>query len=382
MRFGNYFKQESFSTWEKNLHDFPIEVTSNQKTNPSYTIQNILDRCQNGRRLIWNDLSFLLSSYGDDYFDSIVECARKVTRKRFGKVIQFYSPLYLSNYCHSTCTYCGFSRTNKIHRLTLSVDDAVEEAKILHQKGIRHILLLTGEDYKETPISYLKEIISKIYSLFASVSIEVYPLETADYQILRAAGLSGVAIYQETYDPKRYKEVHLGGVKKRFYYRLDCPDRVGLAHIKNISVGALLGLSDPATDVYSVAVHTQHLLKNYWKSEVSISLPRLRPAVGLDIPPTLSDKDYIRYLCSLRLFFPEIALFLSTRESPLLRDYLSTVCITHMSAGSKTEPGGYSGKKSTEQFSILDNRSLSELKSALGEHNLEGGTVDWHSLLR
>ena len=169
------------------------------------------------------------------------------------------------------------------------------------------------------------------------MNIEIYPLETEDYIRLREAGLDGVTVYQETYDPERYKEVHLGGMKKRMKYRLNCPDRVGKASIRRLGIGALLGLSHPATEVFFTARHARYLMRRYWQTEISVSLPRLQPAKGLDSPPLLSDRDYIRYLCALRLFLPELGLSLSTRETPEMREYLADICISQMSAGSKTE---------------------------------------------
>ena len=384
MTFSNIYKHENFEARSLQIAD-ALKTAQGSSLSPSYfheKIQDILRRARQGSALESEDLLLLLSDKADTYLDEIIDCSQHITRQHFGRIIQFYAPLYLSNHCHSTCTYCGFSRPNSIKRLTLSLEGAVEEALLLKQKGIHHILLLTGEDYKKTPLSYLEKIVQRLSPKFASVSIEVYPFETDDYRRLRLAGLSGVSVYQETYDAQRYRQVHLGGMKKRMTNRLNCPDRIGEAGIRFLSIGALLGLSDPAADVFFTAMHARYLMLTYWQTELSVSLPRLRPAVGLENPPSLSDKSYTRYFCAMRLFLPKAGLYLSTRESPAMRDYLSDICITHMSVGSKTEPGGYSGKKSTEQFSISDNRSLTEISKALTERKLDGIRIDWNPLLR
>lgn len=363
-------------------------------------IPRALDEARRGVELDVRDLIVLLSPAADGHLEAMAVAAEHITRKRFGRVIQMYAPMYLSNYCHSTCTYCGFSFGNKIRRLTLSVDRAIDEARLIYATGIRHLLLLTGEDYKETPVEYLAEICGALSGVdaatdasehssaphFASISLEVYPLSEDDYRMLRGRGMDGLAVYQETYDPKRYAEVHLGGMKKRMQYRLDCPDRAGRAGMRKIAVGALLGLSDPAADACFVALHARHLLKEYWQTQVSLSLPRLRPAEGVreeDLnAPNVSDRAYVRYLLAMRLFLPDAGLNLSTRESGRLRDRLATLCVTHMSAGSRTEPGGYSGQDSTEQFAIEDHRSVAEIRAMLERNQMEPVFVDWSPVLK
>ncbi len=376
MEFEPSYTQENFTRRSQ-------EILSNcPSTNK---IDHILQSWSDGLSLGLEDLICLLSPQADKYLDEMISCARLATRQRFGQVIQFYAPLYLSNHCHSTCTYCGFSRSNSsVQRLTLSIKEAIAEAQLVHKSGIRHILLLTGEDYKQTPISYIEEIIKELSNDFASISIEIYPLDTTDYICLRQAGLDGVAVYQETYDPQRYQQVHLGGMKKQMLYRLNCPDRVGSASIRRIAIGALLGLSEPATEVFFIGLHARHLLKYHWQSELSISLPRLRPAAGitLETSSSISDRNYLRYLCALRLFLPEVGLNLSTREAPAMRNQLAEICISHMSAGSKTEPGGYSGKQSSEQFEISDKRSIHEVSQSLVKRGLEPLLVDWSPVLK
>ncbi len=329
------------------------------------------------------DLAALLSPAADACLEEMAVTAQRITRKRFGRTVQMYAPMYLSNHCSSTCTYCGFSFGNKdVRRLTLTPEQAVAEADLLHERGIRHILLLTGEAYKETPVEYLEEVCARLAPKFPSISIEVYPLLEDDYRRLRESGVDGLAVYQETYDPLRYSELHLGGMKKRMNFRLDCPDRGGRAGLRRIALGALLGLSDPAADAYFVALHARHVLKRYWRTQVSLSLPRLRPASGVGELPVVGDREYARYLFALRIFLHDAGLNLSTREPAHLRDHLAELCITHMSAGSKTEPGGYSGAESTEQFEIEDRRSVAEIRAMLESRDLEPVFTDWSQVLK
>lgn len=346
-------------------------------------VRAALARARSETELSPLDLRALLSPAADAFLEETAELAQAITRKRFGRVVQLYAPMYLSNHCFSKCSYCGFSFGNDIKRLTLSIPRAVEEADLLHAQGIRHILLLTGEAYRETPVEYMGQAIEAIAQKFPSVSIEVYPLNEDDYRFLRGKGLDGLAVYQETYDPVRYKQVHLAGMKSRLEYRLDCPDRAGRAGLRRIAVGSLLGLSDPAADAYCTALHARYLLKQYWQSQIALSLPRLRPAEGVTDLPEIPDREYARYLFAMRLFLPDAGLNLSTRESQRMRDNLAGLVVTHMSAGSRTEPGGYGApREADEQFSIDDDRSIAEVRMALEDRGLEPVFVDWAPVLK
>lgn len=344
-------------------------------------VRRALDRFESG--LNERDLMALLSPASRPFLEEMAQKARYVTRKRFGNVMLLYAPLYLSNECRSSCTYCGFSYENKIPRVTLSIEDVERDADVLYERGIRHILLLTGEDYKKTPVSYLEEVAEKIRHRFPSIGIEVYPLKEEEYVRLRDAGVDALTIYQETYDEEVYRSVHLRGMKQNFEYRMDTPDRAGNAGFRRIAIGALLGLSDPAAEVFFTALHARYLMKKYWKSQVLIGLPRLRPAHGIQNVPVLPDSEYVRYLIALRLYLPDGGLVLSTRESPRLRDHMSDICITQMSAASRTDPGGYfhesheDNNHELEQFHVEDDRSVEEIVQMLDDHGKEAVFVDW-----
>ena len=323
-------------------------------------VREVLDRFES--KLSLEDFGILLSPAAGEFLEELAYKARFITRKRFGNTVGLYAPLYLSNECRSSCTYCGFSYDNDIRRITLSPEQIRQEADILYEQGLRHILLLTGEDYKRTPVDFIARAGRELSERFASVGIEVYPLKEEDYVLMREHNVDWLAVYQETYDPLRYRQVHLRGMKKRLEYRLDCPDRAGRAGMRKISIGALLGLSDPAAEVFFVGLHARHLMRTFWQTQISVSLPRLRPAAGFNSVPALSDRRFVQYLTALRIFLPDVTLVISTRESPTLRDNMVDICVNFMSAGSKTDPGGYSDQGATEQFAIEDNRSVAEVR--------------------
>ncbi len=375
--FSEYIQQYPFDEVKKKIQQIEKDYE-----NSKIKIENILNKIYNKELINWNQFLYLISRPALEYIEEIAQLSRRITRQRFGNAILFYAPLYLSNECKSKCTYCGFSYGNQISRKTLTVEEAFNEAMILYEQGIRHILLLTGEDYRNTPVSYIGEVAEKLQPYFSSIGIEIYPLKTHEYEFLRTKGVDSLTVYQETYDPIRYREVHLQGVKKRMEFRLSCPDRGGKAGLRKIGIGALLGLSDPQTEVAMVGLHAQYLQKKYWRTQITISLPRLRYAENVFNPPKISDKLYASFFFSLRLFLPDVGLILSTRESSYFRDHLIPICITQISAGSKTEPGGYSGLSTTKQFYTEDNRSIEEMKEAVKNSGLDPILTDWVYIMK
>lgn len=334
------------------------EVKSKNKQDVEFAISRSVD----GERLDFQDYLALISPAADIYIEEMALLSKQITEERFGKTIQLYMPMYLSNECRSSCLYCGFSFENKIPRKTLNKEEIKRECEILSNKGIEHILILTGEDYSKTPLSYLVESVKILKEYFSSVSIEIYPMDTSDYLQLIEAGVDGLALYQETYDKETYKKYHVRGVKKDMQYRLNGPDRGGLAEFRKIGIGALLGLSDPLGEMFFLGLHASHLLKEYWKTSLQISLPRMRPAKGdFNNVVNVTDREFVRFIFALRIFYKDIGIVLSTRENKKLRNSLIGLGITTMSAESKTEPGGYSDSGELEQFETEDKRSLIEV---------------------
>ncbi|MDX2469683.1 MAG: 2-iminoacetate synthase ThiH [SAR324 cluster bacterium] len=340
--------------------------------------KNDVERALAKKKRDLSDFMALISPAAAPYLEQMAQEAQSLTQKRFGKTIQLYIPLYLSNECLSSCTYCGFRKENEIPRVRLTKEEVLKEVEILKSWGYESVLLVTGDMNKKAGRDYLLEAISWIRPYFAQISAEVQPMDQADYELLRAAGLNGVMIYQETYGPN-YKEFHYKGSKSNFNYRLQTPDRLGKAGIHKIGLGCLLGIEDWRADSWMVAFHLEFLKKTYWRTKFSISFPRLRPAEGVLEPGhPVNDKELAQLICAYRLLDENLELSLSTRESSEFRDHAIHFGITSLSAGSKTDPGGYaSEKENLEQFSIDDDRSAFAVASKLKSQGLEAVFKDW-----
>ena len=334
----------------------------------------------------------------------------KTTRAQFGRTMRLFAPIYLSNECVNNCSYCGFSRDNPILRTTLSVDQVVNEAKFLAQQGFRHILLVAGEHPKFVSEGYLEKCLESLRESVPTLAIEVGPMKTPEYKRMVDAGCEGLVVYQETYHRGAYAEFHTAGPKKRFDWRLECPERGYKGGFRRIGIGALMGLADWRYELLRLAAHLEYLYRTCWKSTFTISLPRLRPAAGNFKPEyPFSDAEFVQALCAFRLCFPQVGIILSTREPRALRDALFPLGITSISAGSHTEPGGYTGEgaddvhltvrgrrvevsdesaptpcnvskgetSATGQFDIADERSPSEIAAHLSQIGLEPVWKDW-----
>jgi 2-iminoacetate synthase len=339
-----------------------------------------VDRALRAAHPTLGDFSALLSRAASERLEEMAQKAALITRARFGATVRLFAPLYLSNECVSTCTYCGFSAGNDIARRTLTIDEVRAEAEELHRRGFRHILLVSGEHARIVSKDYLEECVGAVAGLFPQVSVEVQVWDTATYRRLAAAGCDGVVVYQEAYDPDTYASVHLKGKKRNYAWRLSAPDRAAAAGMRRLGIGALLGLhSDWRSEAIALAAHAQALIRRWWRCEVQVSLPRLRPAAG-GYEPTdpVDDATLTQLLCALRIVLPDVGVTLSTREPARLRDGLVPLGITSMSAGSHTEPGGYAAaSEAGQQFEISDLRSPAEVASALRSAGIDPVWKDW-----
>jgi 2-iminoacetate synthase len=325
------------------------------------------------------DFMALISPAASLFLEQIAQESHRLTTKRFGKILQLYIPLYLSNECKNICTYCGLSITNRIPRHTLSDQQILKEVKVIKDQGFDHILLVTGESATTVGVSYLLNAIKLIKPYFSKISIEVQPLEQAEYEQLIHAGLHSVYVYQETYHKTNYKKYHLAGQKSNFKNRLETPDRLGHAGINTIGIGALLGLEDWRTESFYLALHLNYLRKHYWKTKYSISFPRIRPHAGKFNPNVImTDKELAQVICAFRLFDEDVELSLSTRESETFRNNIIKMGITSLSAGSKTNPGGYTSEEnSLKQFEISDDRSPQEVADMIRNSGYEPVWKNW-----
>jgi 2-iminoacetate synthase len=343
----------------------------------------------------------LLASRSDAELEVLARESAAITRRYFGRTMRMFAPLYLSNECINSCAYCGFSRENAILRVTLEVDEIATEASHLVAQGFRNILLVAGEHPKFVSGDYLKRCIRKLSPMVPSLSLEVAPMEVSDYRPLVHAGAEGLVVYQETYHRPTYAQMHLSGPKKNFNWRLDCPERAYQAGFRRIGIGALFGLWHWREEALALAAHLEYLLRTCWKAQITVSLPRLRPAAG-DFHPEhpLPDRKFVQLLCALRITFPQIGIVLSTREPAALRDAIAPLGVTMMSAGSHTEPGGYTGQgrqnlhqtirgrqiaavgdHAEGQFAISDERPPHEIAARLRELGLEPVWKDWDAAI-
>ena len=339
-----------------------------------------VDRALRAARPTLDDFAALLSEAALDRLEDLAARAAQITRARFGSAVRLFSPLYLSNECVSTCTYCGFSASNTIARRTLRLDEVESEARELARRGFRHVLLVAGEHARIVSKDYLEKVVQVVAPLFAQVSVEVQVWDTATYRRLLDAGCDGVVVYQESYDPGTYSEVHLKGKKRNYIWRLAAPDRAAEAGMRRLGIGTLLGLHPEwRSEALLLASHADALARRWWRCEIQVALPRLRPAAGgFEPSDPIDDRSFTQLLCALRIFMPDLAITMSTRESPELRDGLVRLGVTSMSAGSHTEPGGYAESSDAEpQFEISDTRSPAEVANALRAMGIEPVWKDW-----
>lgn len=307
------------------------------------------------------------------YLKEMVQISIQLTRRRFGHCINMYLPLYLSNLCTNQCAYCGFSALNKFTRKVLTLPEIEEECQAMNRMGYENLLLVSGESQRRAGMDYFRQVLPLVKKYASYLQMEVQPLESEEYAELKELGLDAVSVYQETYHPQFYQKVHLGGRKQDYRWRLETPDRLGQAGIDKVGIGALLGLYDWRVDLCAVALHILYLRDHYWKTQLSISFPRLRPAQG-GFQPTapVSDAKLLQIIAALRIFDPELDLTISTRERAEFRDLLLPVGITALSAGSSTAPGGYAHQGAAlDQWSVNDARSVQEVVAAMEQQGFE-----------
>jgi len=330
------------------------------------------------------DFAVLLSPVATARLEDLADASHALTVSRFGRTMHMYAPLYLSNECLTTCVYCGFARELPIARKTLSPEETVEEARHLLGQGFRSILLLTGEHERLTGVEFLEERIRLLAGVVPNLSIEVQVWSEGEYRRLAATGCDGVVVYQETYHPETYARVHVAGRKRHFEWRLLGPERAARAGMRRLGIGALLGLHDEwRYEALAVAAHARFLSRRYWRSQVNVSVPRLRPsAAGWQPLDPVSDVGLTQLVCALRLVLPDAGIVLSAREPASLRDGLFLVGVTHTSAGSHTEPGGYEHPdEATGQFEVADVRPPPEVAERLRSLGYEPVWEDWGAIL-
>ncbi len=335
---------------------------------------------QNSGRFEPHRLAALVSPAAEPLLEPLAQLASRWTRQRFGRAVQFFAPLYVSNYCCNGCRYCGFNHaTRDTVRRALTLDEAEAEAECLSRQGFSHILLVAGEDHANTPPAYFAELARRLRPRFASIQIEIYSLSQDDYRLLAEAGVDGMTMFQESYNATVYAHYHPSGPKRDFANRLDSFERAAQAGLTFIGLGALLGINDWREEAFYLGLHAAHLQRRFWRASVALSFPRMRPAHGGLPPPfPVSDAALVQLLCALRVQLPDVTMTLSTRELPGFRERLVQLAVTRLSAGARTTPGGYTSPTEAEaQFEVADPRSLCEVAAAISALGFDPVMKDW-----
>lgn len=319
-----------------------------------------------------------------DLLEAMARKSSQLTVQNFGKTITMFTPLYLANICENACIYCGFNRNSNAKRSKLSLEDVEAEAKAIKESGMRHVIILTGESRLATPPSYIADCARILSKYLDSVSIEVYSLCEDDYKMLFEAGVDGFTMFQETYNEDIYPTIHPSGPKHDYKRRLESPELACKANFHSVNLGALLGLDDWRRDSFFTALHAKYLIDKYPKTDVAVSLPRIRPtAKGGAFSPVcdVTDLTIVQAMTAYRCFLPRLGITVSTRELPEFRDNIIGLGVTKMSAGSITEVGGHADQAKTEgQFEISDPRSLEELSQAIIQKGYQPVYKDWEVL--
>lgn len=347
-------------------------------------VKYVLSKASSNRHsLTPEEFAILISESAAPYIEDMAALSRKYTQERFGKTISMYIPMYVSNACTNKCVYCGFNHDNLYERTTLSMEQIEAECKAIKKLGpFENLLIVSGEYPSLCGVDYLEKVLETCRPYFHNLTIEVQPMRSRDYERLTHSGLNGVVCFQETYHRESYRKYHPRGMKSHFDWRLNGFDRMGEAGVHKIGMGALLGLEDWRGDVVMLARHLRYLQKKYWRSRFSVNFPRMRPSEsGYQPKSIISDRQLAQLTFAFRLFDHDVDISYSTRESAQFRDNMTTLGVTSMSAGSRTEPGGYvSAPDALEQFETCDQRSPKEVAKAIEREGYQVVWKDWDSI--
>ena len=345
--------------------------------------RRILSRAKSGATLTPEEFAVLISPAATPLLEEMAAMSRQITRRRFGKTMSMYIPMYVSNACTNKCVYCGFNHDNKFARTTLTLDEVKRECDAIKALGpFENLLVVSGEYPSLCGVDYLEQVLRVARPLFSNLTIEVQPLKTNQYRQLVNAGLNGVVCFQETYHRKAYKKYHPRGMKSHYAWRLNGFDRMGQAGVHKIGMGVLIGLEDWRTDLTMLARHLRYLQKKYWRTRYAVNFPRMRPSEsGYQPNVVMTDRELAQLTFAFRIFDNDIDISWSTREPSRLRDNMAPLGVTSMSAGSKTEPGGYIvSPQALEQFEVSDSRTPEEVVAAIRAKGLDPVWKDWDAI--
>ncbi|RDY29039.1 2-iminoacetate synthase ThiH [Romboutsia weinsteinii] len=328
------------------------------------------------------DLLNLLSKTAVKYLEQMAQKANRLTNQHFGKTISLYTPMYIANYCINKCAYCSYSIDSGIKRKKLNLEEVKKEGDCISQQGFKHLLILTGESKLHSSVEYIGEAVENLKDKFSSLSIEVYPMEVDEYTHIVEKGVDGLTIYQETYNEEIYKTVHIKGPKSNYKFRLDAPERGVKAGMRNVSIGALLGLSEFRKETFFTILHGSYLKRKYPHVDVCYSTPRIRPFKGCyEELIEISDTDLVQAIICMRLFDPHAGINISTREDLNMRRNLIPIGVTKLSASVSTDVGGHSqGEQDTAQFKTNEDSELKDVKDMLKSIGYQHIFKDWERL--
>ena len=337
------------------------------------------------RRCDLDDFMALVSPAAAPFLEQMARLSRLYTEERFGRTVSMFVPLYITNSCTNSCVYCGFHVANKMKRTILTEEEIVNEYKAIKRLApFENLLLVTGENPAKAGVPYIARALDLAKPYFSNLKIEVMPLATEDYASLRRHGMNGVICFQETYNRANYKTYHPRGMKSDFEWRVNGFDRMGQAGVHSIGMGVLIGL-EPSwrTDITMMALHLRYLQRHYWRTRYSVNFPRMRPSENGGFQPNcvMTDWELAQVTFAMRIFDHDVDISYSTREPADFRDHMATLGVTTMSAGSKTEPGGYyTYPQALEQFHVSDERSAREVEAALRRVGREPVWKDWDAV--
>lgn len=322
-----------------------------------------------------DDVAVLIAAADPSQLDTLFETARHVKQEIYGRRLVLFAPLYISNLCANECAYCAFrARNTAIKRRALTQEEIARETAILLDQGHKRVLMVAGESYPRQGFQYVIDSIATIYKTVSNtasvrrVNVNVAPLTVDEFRQLRQAGIGTYQIFQETYHRATYDSVHLAGRKRDFDWRLNAMSRAMEAGVDDVGIGALFGLYDWRFELMAILQHTAQLESAFGVGPHTISVPRLEPASGSDIatspPHAVGDEDFRRIVAILRLAVPYTGIIMSTRETARMRRESFALGVSQISAGSRTNPGGYAegvDEPDAAQFSLGDHRPLDEV---------------------
>lgn len=362
--------------WDQTIRDV-IDATPED-------VDHVISKArQNKKPITPEEFGVLISPAAASRIEELAALSNLFTSERFGKTISLYIPLYVGNACTNKCIYCGFNHDNPFERTILTMEQIENECKAIRKLGpFENLLIVSGEYPSLCGVDYIENVLHTCRPYFHNLTIEVQPMRAADYERLTHSGLNGVVCFQETYHRQAYKKYHPKGMKTHFDWRLNGYDRMGEAGVHKIGLGALLGLEDWRGDVVMMARHLRYLQKKYWRSRYSVNFPRMRPSEsGYQPKSIISDRELAQLTFAFRIFDHDVDISYSTRESPGFRDNMMRLGVTSMSAGSRTDPGGYTSvPDSLEQFEVSDERSPKMVEKAIRDNGYDPVWKDWDAI--